>query len=375
MMNERLKLARQLLKNTGVIFISIDDKEQAYLKVLCDEVFGEGNFVGTFIWRKKEGGGQTKEYFVIEHEYVLTYRKSEEFRWIDDMLEDDEASYNKRDDNGNKYKLMKLAKWGNTARKEDRPKMHFPITAPDGSKVIPYAPDGSLGRWRVGSARMAILLENDLVEFVKDNDGKWLAYEKIYFDENGFKSVKERSIIYDLTNTADASKQLTEIFGKKDVFDTPKPLDLIKYFLSHTTDKDSIILDFFAGSGTTGQAVMELNEEDKGKRRFILCTNNENNIAKNITRERLYRIINGKGSKGEKIKWEYKPKQKSLINNQVRVFEIKHNSLTLDDLQTAEKLKKQAEAEFKKLNPDYKTNNDFDIYNELSALNPYKDEE
>jgi adenine-specific DNA-methyltransferase len=297
MMTPRLKLMRDLLTDDGVIFIDIEDNEYVNLKFILDEIFGEEHFIGTFIWRKKEGGGQTKEHFVTEHEYVVVYRKTEKFIWYDDTLDDDDAGYHFEDNNG-KYKLIKLAKWGNTARKEDRPKMHFPILAPDGSKIIPYAPDGSLGRWRVGKARMELLISSDLIEFNQDKIGKWIAYEKIYYDENNIKTIKERTILYDLTNTADASKQLTEIFGIKDIFDTPKPIELVKYFLSHTTGKNDIILDAFAGSGTTMHAVIDLNKEDSNNRKCILVQAVEaradepkKNICKDITRERIKRAI------------------------------------------------------------------------------------
>lgn len=290
MMMPRLKILKELLSENGAIVINIDNNEYANLKLLLDEIFGENNFVGTFIWRKKEGGGQTKEYFVTEHEYIILYRKSPSFIWLDDILEEEDTSFNKEDKLG-KYKLVKLAKWGNTSRKEDRPKMHFPIVAPDGKKVIPYAPDGTLGRWRVGKARMDLLIENGLVEFQKNNENQWIAYEKIYFDENEIKTIKERSILYDLTNTADASKQLTEIFGKKDEFDTPKPLDLVKYFISHITKETDIILDSFAGSGTTAHAVLELNKEDGGNRKFILVEMED--YANTITAERVRRVIKG----------------------------------------------------------------------------------
>lgn len=300
MMMPRLKLLKELLSEDGAIAINIENNEYANLKLLLDEIFGESNFVGTFIWRKKEGGGQTKEYFVTEHEYIILYRKSPSFIWIDDTLEGEDTSFNKEDESG-KYKLVKLAKWGNTSRKEDRPKMHFPIVAPDGKKVIPYAPDGNLGRWRVGKARMDLLIENDLVEFRKNNDEEWIAYEKIYFDENDIKTIKERSILYDLTNTADASKQLTEIFGKKDEFDTPKPLDLVKYFISHITKETDIVLDSFAGSGTTAHAVLEQNKEDNGNRKFILIEMEE--YANSITAERVRRVIKGvKTAKSDLLK-------------------------------------------------------------------------
>ena len=290
MMMPRLKLLRELLSEDGAIVINIENNEYSNLKLILDELFGEQNFIGCFIWRKKEGGGQTKEYFVTEHEYIIIYAKSNEFNWIDDTLEGDDTAFKKEDENG-KYKLVKLAKWGNTARKEDRPKMHFPIYAPDGKKVIPYAPDGNLGRWRVGKARMDLLIESELIEFRKNEKNDWIAYEKIYFDENNITTIKERSILYDLTNTADASKQLTEIFGRKDEFDTPKPIDLVKYFISHISKNNDIILDSFAGSGTTAHAVLELNKEDGGNRSFILIEMED--YANSITAERVRRVIKG----------------------------------------------------------------------------------
>lgn len=289
MMTPRLKLLRELLSDDGAIVINIENNEYANLKLLLDEIFGESNFVGTYIWRKKEGGGQTKEAFVTEHEYILIYQKSPSFEWLDEVIQADDSTYKNEDENG-RYKLVKLAKWGNTARKEDRPKMHFPIFTSDGKKVLPVAPDGNSGRWRVGKARMDALIEDGLIEF-KESNNNVVAYEKIYYTDEDVKVIKERSIVYDLTNTADASKQLTEIFGEKDKFDTPKPAELVKYFLTYATDKNSVVLDSFAGSGTTAQAVMELNKEDDGNRKFILVEMEE--YADKITAERVRRTIKG----------------------------------------------------------------------------------
>lgn len=294
-MSKRLNLAKNLLKPTGAIFISIGDDEQSQLKMLCDEIFRENNFVGQFIWRKKEGGGQTDSYFVTEHEYVLVYAKSKSFIWRDEVIPDSEANFNKTDDRGS-YTAVKLAKWGNTARKQDRPKMHFPIKAPNGKNVTPVAPDGNPGRWRVGKVRMASLIKSELVEWI-ERSGLWVPYEKIYFDGGKVKKLKERSIIYELATTADGTKELTKIFNEKDVFENPKPTELIKFLLRRSTTENSLILDFFAGSGTTGQAVSELNEEDGGQRQFILCTNNESNnrssrrIATDICYPRIKKSI------------------------------------------------------------------------------------
>jgi adenine-specific DNA-methyltransferase len=289
--------------------------------MLLDEIFGESNSVGVLIWRKKEGGGQTDTYFVTEHEYILVYQKSSDFKWLDEVIQIEDTSFKNGDENG-KFNLVKLAKWGNAARKEDREKMHFPIKAPDGKKVIPYAPDGNLGRWRVGKKRMEELLENDLVEFIKNKEGEWIAYEKIYHENGSIKVIKERSIIYELTNTADASKQLTEVFGKKDAFPTPKPIDLPKFFL-----QNSIVLDSFAGSGTTAHAVLELNKEDGGNRKFILVE--QEDYANTLTAERVRRVIkrlNHDLSDSDISMIKDKKKREAAIKNQSNQANQKNNS-------------------------------------------------
>jgi adenine-specific DNA-methyltransferase len=288
MMMPRLKLLRELLSEDGVIFVSIENNEVHRLMMLLDEVF-QGNFVGTLIWRKKEGGGQTDQYFVTEHEYILVYAKSSAFQWIDETIPINEAKFNKNDENG-KFCAVKLAKWGSGARKEDRPSMYFSITSPDDEKVYPKAPDGNEGRWRVGKIRMDNLIESDLIYWDKKN-GEWIPYEKVYYQEEAIKRIKERSILYELANTGDATKMLTDIFGKKDVFENAKPVELVKFFIRYTTDKNSFILDSFAGSGTTAHAVLDLNKEDGGNRKFILVECED--YADRITAERMRRVIKG----------------------------------------------------------------------------------
>lgn len=177
----------------------------------------------------------------------------------------------------------------------------------------------------------------------------------------------------------DASEELSQIFTAEvgTTFSYAKPTSLIKYLIrmvSHN-NPDAIVLDFFAGSGTTGQAVMELNEEDNGKRKFILVTNNENNIGIEITRERLLRVINGNGSKGEKIDWQFTDNMPSLSNNKVRVFVIKKFELKLNDFDKAKNLIPVAENQFLLLNESFKLKSKYEIYSELSSLNPYKEGE
>lgn len=185
-------------------------------------------------------------------------------------------------------------------------------------------------------------------------------------------SKKPKTLLYKPEySTTTGTNTLKNILGDKK-FDNPKPVQLLKDLLFISSNKDSIILDFYAGSGTTGQAVMELNEEDGGQRQFILVTNNENNIGTEITRERLYRVIKGKGSKGEKFNWTYTTEKPYLSANNVTVFDIERTNLTLKELDKAEKIRDFAKVEFKKLNPNCSLNNDFDVYNELAALNPQK---
>lgn len=267
MMYPRLRLAANLLRDDGVIFISIDEREAENLKKVCNEVFGEENFIGSFIWRKKDGGGQAKDYFAIEHEYIVVYRKTELLDWIDKIEQRSITQYNKKDDIGN-FKITKLAKWGNTARREDRPSMYFPLVAPDGENVYPIAPDGNDGRWRVGKDRMEELKSANLIYWERKAD-KWVPYEKEYFD-NQVKILKKRSILYDVANTGDGSNVLTDLFGKKDIFENPKPIELLREFLESSTKDSDIVLDFFSGSATTAHAVMQLNAEDGGNRQFIM---------------------------------------------------------------------------------------------------------
>jgi len=291
-MKARLKIARSVLSNSGVIFISLNDVEQPGCRLLCDDVFGETNFCGQFIWHKKSGGGQTDEFFVTEHEYVLVYRKSDRFVWHDEMIETDSA-FNHSDEYGT-FKAVKLEKWGSSAHKEDRLTMWFPLKNPDGKNMYPIAPDGADGRWRVGKKRMERLEKDNLILWRKDKD-RWIPYEKIYGEGTTFKKIKQRSILFEIEETGDASKLLTEIFGKKDMFSNPKPVELLEVLIEHCDS--NVVLDFFAGSGTTGHAVMKLNAGDGGNRKFILVTNNENGICEKVTYERLKRVIAKEGYK------------------------------------------------------------------------------
>ncbi len=284
MMYPRLCLLYQFLRKDGVIFITLDDNEQPNLRLVMNEIFGETNFVANLIWRKKTGGGQDSEYYAREHEYILCYRKSDAFTMKFRTEKRTSAEYPKVK-NGRKCKFVKLEKWGSNAYREDRPTMFYPIEDPDGNAFFPQAPDGNEGNWRTRPTA----LDQDHIQW-KKRKGRWTPYEVIYFDENRDKAkvLKERSIYYDLATTTDATNEQKAIFGKK-VFDNSKPLQLIKRLILLTTDPDSIVLDSFAGSGTTGQAVIAQNQEDNGNRQFILVEL-EPKVSREILATRLKRV-------------------------------------------------------------------------------------
>ena len=286
MMWPRLQLLKELLADDGVIFVSIDDNEQHHLRMIMNEIFGEENFISMIVWRKKAGGGQDSEYFAGEHDYILCYRKTEKYQMNFRKTEIKMSLFNKNK-NGRKCYFIKLEKWGANAYREDRPTMFYPIKDPDGVDFYPKAPDGRDGNWRT----RPLNLDKQHIHWEKKN-GQWTPFEVKYLDElNGqLKIIKERTIFYDLATTTDATNEQKDIFGRK-IFDNNKPLNLLFRLFEIGGAKNAIILDSFAGSGTTAQAVLALNKEDGGQRKFILVECED--YADKITAERVRRVIKG----------------------------------------------------------------------------------
>jgi adenine-specific DNA-methyltransferase len=261
-------LQNNLLKDDGVIFISIDDSEVAQLKILMDEIYGEENFIIQFTREAIKGGSQSR--FVREtHDFILVYAKK-----ISDLefvgFEKDELELNLTDEKGKYAKGRELNKWGAGSRREDSPGMWFPIKGPNGEDVYPIRNDGSEGRWRLGKVKMKKIVEDDDVIFERRENGTYVAYEKLRGNKS--KYTQFISILKDKYINAKGTEELKNLFKQeRAIFDFSKPSILIKdlLILTDTQDED-IILDFFAGSGTTGDAVMQLNAEDSGKRKFIL---------------------------------------------------------------------------------------------------------
>lgn len=304
-MSRRLKIAKKLLSDRGIIFISIDDNEQAQLKLLCDEVFGNKNFVADLIWSNQEGGGSSdSKLFRIKHEHIIVFSKDISQLDIKGVDITNEDRYKEEDEYSKvrgKYYLQKLG-MGSIQYSES---LNYPIIAPDGSKIYPS--DNNNGKkacWRWSKEKLNWGIENGFI-VIKKSKNIWTVYTKQYLncDNNGEIIIRtQRPLgIIDKFSSTQAAKFLESI-GLSKLFNYSKPTDLIKYLIDRFVDFNPIILDFFAGSGTTLHATMQLNAEDGGRRQCILVTNNENNICEEVTYERNRRVIQGyTNAKGEEV--------------------------------------------------------------------------
>lgn len=296
MMYPRLKLLHRLLDDDGVIFISIDDNEFANLKLICDEIFGYGNFIGN-ITRPTGTTVQDTNKLGKAFDSILVYSKTKDFLINGiELSEDDEKRYNLEDENG-KFSILQLRRTGAEDRREDRPSMYFPITSPDNTIIYPIGPTGYESRWRVGEDTFYKMLKNNEIYFKKDEE-EWKVYYKYYLKGRKKRPSNLWIEINDepIEGSKKATRELKDIFNEK-VFDTPKPVSVIEHILTIATSKKSIILDSFMGSGTTAHAVLNLNAKDDGNRQFIGIEMMD--YAENITAERIRRVINGYGSKAE----------------------------------------------------------------------------
>jgi adenine-specific DNA-methyltransferase len=268
MMYPRLFLARQLLREDGVIFVSIDDHEVHNLRLLMDEIFGGENFIAQLVWQSKKGGGGAVSQIVGDHEYILLYARESHPEALGRQSLDS-PPLDMEDEKGPYRKGRELNKWGAGSARADRPTMFFPIPGPNGQDVYPIRNDGSEGRWRWGKKNMLAIVQNGDALFEPRPDGTYIVYEKIR--EAGPSLRAYRSLLLDVGTVADGTAELKELFGGKSPFDFPKPPSLIRHLQDiGALEEDDIVLDFFAGSGTTAQAALESNHEDGASRQFIM---------------------------------------------------------------------------------------------------------
>ncbi len=255
MIYPRLKIAKNLLTEDGVIFISIDDSENKNLKNVCDEIFGAANFVSQLIWQNKKGGGNDSKYIAIEHEYILVYARNisalSEFyeAYSDDYIK----RYKEHDEIGRFF-------WDTFKRKSG--KQYYPIVCPDGT-VLQFDDDGNPISWLRSKARFESDIKSGEIRIVKLGD-KWSVQfkQRIPLGKTPRSIFTTETVFTEQGTTSTGSSDVYEYF-KKDVFSNPKPVELIKFLLGFGLQKDDIVLDFFSGSATTAEAVMRSNAEGK----------------------------------------------------------------------------------------------------------------
>ena len=302
-MHKRLTLAATLLNKKGAIFISIDDTEIAQLKILCNQIFGEDNFVAQFIRKNKTGSGHDSSQVAVEFDYMICYAKNKaSLKFEKETLDvENDPKYKLVDvhiKHRGKYYLRDLDYKGSYS-----PSLDYEVTMPDGSISLPGGKTGKPNTWRWNKEKVEWGKANDFIVFKKGKD-KWKAYIKQYQfvdNENNIRQRKlpHRAIIKFLN--AEGSRELNSIV-QQNTFRFPKPVGLILFCINLFADKNITVLDFFAGSGTTGQAVLQANDNDAGNRKFILCTNNENNICETVTYPRIKNLIKGYEYNNKKIK-------------------------------------------------------------------------
>lgn len=307
-MSKRLRLARRLLKETGIIICAIDDYEVAGLKLLLDNIFGEQNRLGTCIVVHNPGGRQDEKFFPTAHEYMLVYAKNKTIANIGTLeLSDDKIQQYKQSDELGSYKLRGFRRSGSNSRREDRPNLFYPIYVNENTSEM------SVKKFK-GSIELLPIDDNGIercwrwnAETFEEKKLSYIELKKVKGNLGLYVKEREQDNIGEKPKTiwhkpkyaaVSGTSALKSIFNTTNkIFDYPKSVNLIIDVLQTTTNKNSLILDFFAGSGTTGQAVLELNQKDKGNRQFILCTNNENQICEEVTYPRIKKVIEGYSDK------------------------------------------------------------------------------
>ena len=349
-LSERLRIAHKLLSPDGLIFVSIDDNEQAQLKLLMDEIFSEDNFI-ICMPRITKKSGKTTSAYAKNHDYILVYTKREQDIFV--MEEHVDEAFKYEDEyvrERGKYKLNQTLDYDSLSYSSslDYPlEIEGEIFYPGSSKELwEERQKGNHRRadwaWRWSKKLFQFGYDNGFVVIKRKKDGSARIYTKTYLnakigkDSNGNfvieynKRVKATSSLEYIDNkySNDNAKKDLSLFGLGDKFDYSKPVELIKKLIKAYYKNDALILDFFAGSGTTAQAVLELNEEDGGSRRFIVCTNNENNICQEVTYQRIKTVLTGRMASGS----EYKKRVKGNLKYYRTDFVDKNSAELVDEL-------------------------------------------
>lgn len=313
MIYPRLKVARDFLAEDGVIFISMNDCEQTNLKNVCDEIYGSQNFIAQLIWQQRKGGGNDSRFIATDHEYVLIYAKNitaQDDKWKISQSEEYQKRYNLQDEKGRYY-------WDTLVRNGLQSPIILNLITPTG-EYITINSQWSLDRVNAG-------LKDGTVRFTQTKNG-WSLHHKVYLQGGQVL----RSLVQNFGNNKTACDEQISLFGKM-FFDYPKPSTLVKCFAELVTNKDSIVLDFFSGSATTAHAVMKLNAEDGGHRKFIMVQLPELTDEKSEARKAGYENICEIGK--ERIRRAGKKIKEELINRSVLTNTPNNTEVTINGLQ------------------------------------------
>ncbi len=361
MMYPRLFLARNLLREDGVIFVSIDNNEVHNLRLVMDEIFGAENFIDCIIWKKRYGGGSKEKYLVSLHEYILFYSK--DVNHLDPLfVHQDEANiaryYKYKDEKFETRGPYRTHPLEATKSMGDRKNLIYPIPAPDKTYINPQR------QWLWKKERVEQALKNNELEFIKTDKGYSVHTKQYWRDESGEVRQSKMFSIIDNVYTQSGTNEIIELFGNAQIFSFPKPTALLKPLIQLTTDsvQEEIVLDFFAGSGTTAHAIIAQNYEDGGNRKYILvqlpeaCADDSEAFKKgyktiaDVAKERIRRV-------GKEI---VKKKQSKLnldgkkIDVGFKVLELEDSNFKVwrGDVESAEVLLEQMEAFVDNTNPD-----------------------
>lgn len=293
-MYPRLELLRDLLADDGSIWITIDDNESHYLKVMCDEIFGRSNFVANCFWQKVYSERMDARTFSVSHDHLLVYQKSGKFFTRQLPKDQNAAQFGFFDESENKYyRRRSLRKEGSESLRKDRPSMWYSISAPDGSDIFPIKPDGVEGRWRWKKENVS--LNMDQLEFI-NKDGRWEIYVKQYLEESPTRPPATFWPNEEVGHTHEAKLEV-RAFNDVNVFDTPKPERLLKRVLDIASNSGDLVLDSFAGSATTAAVAHKMN------RRYIGIEMGEHAVTHCLPR--LEKVISAEqGGISEAVNWQ-----------------------------------------------------------------------
>ncbi len=296
LIRDRLEIIRSLLSDDGSLWITIDDNEAHYLKVLCDEVFGRRNFIGNAIWEKADSPRMDAQFYSVRHDHLLTYAKEISCTQWNRLASEIASHYDKVDDLGRRYYLKPLrAMGGQGDSRTARPTLYYPLIAPDGSEVYPKRQDGTDGAWRW--SKIKVENESERIDWISGKNG-WSANYRIYGEENSTRPPETIWVHSEVGSNRTSKAEVKALFPDVIPFGTPKPEYLLQRIISIATNPGDLVLDSFAGSGTTGAVAHKMG------RRWIMIELGEHCHTHIIPR--LKKVIDGEDQGGisKAVNWQ-----------------------------------------------------------------------